>query len=57
MAEELADAFFQAARAALDLGEPIKLPASTILNIAGNPLEVVRFRSLARQINNEDLRD
>jgi hypothetical protein len=57
MAEELADAFFQAARAALDLDEPIRLPASTILSIAGNPLEVVRFRSLARQINNEALRD
>jgi len=55
--EGLAESFVRAARAAVEAGEPIRFPAETILKIAADPLEVARFRTLARQINNDELRD
>lgn len=53
----LAESFMRAARQAIEAGEPIRFPAETILKIAADPVEVVRFRTLARQINNDELRD
>lgn len=55
--EGSADLFFRSARIAHDGGTPLRIDAVTVLQIAADEAETIRFRQLARTINNDELRD
>ncbi|MBV8686042.1 MAG: hypothetical protein JOZ90_12400 [Alphaproteobacteria bacterium] len=57
MDEGPAERLLSAARLAHDEGRPLDIPASTVLRIAGDEAETIRFRRLAREINDPELRD
>lgn len=47
----------RAARLAHDEGRPLAIAASTVLRIAADEAETIRFRRLAREINDPELSD